>query len=320
MHRLADGIWILRLPLPYPMTPVVNTFLFAEPDGYALVDCGSALPPGWDALEHALGLVGVEPDQLSLLVTTHPHSDHAGLAATVVDRTGCAYARFEGPQAQMERMRDLWVPIEERRRLAREHGVPEDVLEVWIASHVADDGRHEVVQPDRLLREHDVIPSRIGDWVVHSAVGHSASQLMLFNPGRGWLISADLVLRTQVPFFEWGHMDDPFAQHLDSLRRARALRPTLLLPGHGRPVQHVDEQIAFAIKAAEDERDRIRDLIAAGPVTLYELSRRFVTDHADLDQRQAALSIVRSVVDHLERRGEVSVPDDGAVRRVRLAR
>src|SRR5207237_948009 len=72
---------------------------------------------------------------------------------------------------------------------------------------------------------------------------------------RGWLLSADLILRTLAPFLEWGVMEDPYAVHLAALERARMLAPRLLLPGHGRPVVGVEDQLRFAVRAVEGLSD-----------------------------------------------------------------
>ena len=310
-------MWQLRLPLPYPATSRVNAYLLEQPDGFCLVDCGSSLEPGWRALEHALALAGIEAGDLTLLVTTHGHNDHAGLASAVLERTGCEYARLDAPHTMSELPRDLTVPRQARLRAASEQGLPPELLTVWTETHVAGDGKHLVAQPHRLLSVGEGLPSVVGDWTVHAAPGHNASQLMLFNGRRGWLLSADLVLRTDTPFVEWGHTPDPFADHLSSLLAARALEPSLLLPGHGRPVLGVEDQLTYALAAAEASRERILGLLSYEPQTPYELSSRLVGERADLDRRQSAFSVVLAVVDHLERAGAVaSVAGADGLRRV----
>ena len=54
----------------------VNRVLLEQDAGWCLVDCGTSVAPGWDALEHALGLAGVETRAVELLVCTHAHADH----------------------------------------------------------------------------------------------------------------------------------------------------------------------------------------------------------------------------------------------------
>jgi hydroxyacylglutathione hydrolase len=56
-----------------------NVFLVRGSDGVLLVDSGS--PGDWDALVSALAAEGLAPGDLRLVILTHAHADHAGLAA-----------------------------------------------------------------------------------------------------------------------------------------------------------------------------------------------------------------------------------------------
>ncbi len=142
--------------------------------------------------------------------------------------------------------------------------------------------------------------------------------LVLWQPARRWLISADLVLPTSFQYFEWGYLDDPYAVHLASLERAFALDPSLLLPGHGRPLHHgIDARIRYALEASLAEQEEILALVGDEPQTPFELAMRWVAADADLDMRQAHLSVVLSLLDHLAARGEVELTVEDGVRRAR---
>ena len=88
VSELDDGLWCLRLPLPYAPMPAVNAYLLTLPDGLCLVDCGTSLDPAWEALERAFELAGERIEDVRLLVCTHLHADHAGLAAALGGTNG----------------------------------------------------------------------------------------------------------------------------------------------------------------------------------------------------------------------------------------
>lgn len=319
-YRLDEGFWHLRVPLAYAHAPSVNAYLLEQDDGYLLVDCGSSLSPGWAGLEGALAATGVSPGDISLLLTTHHHSDHAGLASEVIARTGCAYAHLDAPPTLTEPLRELDRPVEERRRLALEQGIPAWLTDLWISNHVGGDGATPVPAGDRLLRDGDVLSTRAGDWTVLAAPGHCASQLVLHHPAKGRVISADVVLRVTLPYVEWRHTPDSFGEHLRSIERVRALDPSVLFPGHGRPVDDAEREVAYAHDAATAVRDRVVTLLADGPVTPYELVSRFAGGGANFDYLQLAMSTVLSVLEHLERAGTVvSRAGDDGVRVVEAA-
>src|SRR5919197_4982044 len=87
--RVVPGIWRLRLPLPWPGVPHVNAFALDSGDGIVLVDTGIYEDRALDELGRALDQAGKRVEDVRLLVCTHAHTDHYGLAATIVERAGC---------------------------------------------------------------------------------------------------------------------------------------------------------------------------------------------------------------------------------------
>jgi glyoxylase-like metal-dependent hydrolase (beta-lactamase superfamily II) len=82
--RLADGVWRL------PTTPgdMVNSFVFAEPDGsLTLVDTGLR-GSGPRRIAAGLAALGKQPADVHRILLTHAHPDHAGGAARLQRLTG----------------------------------------------------------------------------------------------------------------------------------------------------------------------------------------------------------------------------------------
>jgi len=317
--ELAEGLWCLRLPLPYLPTPSVNVYLLALDDGYCLVDCGTSLEPGWEALEHGLELAGARPQDIRRLVCTHLHADHAGLAATIVARTGCTLLRGLGPHTVDDLLRDPVISLAQRREAARREGVPEEVVDRWVDTHLADDVHHERARADRLLADGDVLETRAGRWRVVTIPGHSPTQIALVEERGRWAITADLAYDVTAPFLEYGWTLDPYGEHLASIARIAALEPRALLPGHGRPVEHGAARLTAAGRAA---KALATDAVAAldCPRTAYELTARAVPDPEENNRRQSMLSTSLCVLEHLEARGKVASErgDDGVRRFNRL--
>lgn len=315
-ERLDDGIWGLRLPLPYPAPSSVNAYLLAMADGFALVDCGSSLEPGWEALEHAVRQAGADLADVHLLVCTHLHADHAGLAATVIERSGCQLMRGLGPDTVDDALRDPVVPLEQRRAAGLREGIPPADIDVWVDAHIADDVRHDRVQASRLLVGDDVLASRTGRWRVIPARGHSPSQIALFEERRRWLISADLAYATPEPFIEYGWTLDPLAEHMASLERALRLEPSLLLPGHGRPVADAQDRLTAALGFARALPPWVASALSERARSAYDVVGELLGIAVGNDRRQSMMSITLSVLEHLERSGRAisTVPDDGVRR------
>ena len=170
-ERVMDGIIRLRLPLPYSPSAMVNAFLLERAGGgWYLVDCGTSIAPGWSALERALGLAGVETSAIELLVCTHAHADHYGLASEVMERSGCPLALAAGPTASAEVLRDTIVPLEHRLALAQRAGVPQEIA-LAAVSHPGDDGLHPRPAPDLVLDEGLELETLAGRWRVVPGAG-----------------------------------------------------------------------------------------------------------------------------------------------------
>jgi glyoxylase-like metal-dependent hydrolase (beta-lactamase superfamily II) len=302
--EVADGLWCLRLPLRFIAPRSVNAYLIPLSDGYCLVDCGTSLEPGWSALEYALDLAGAAPEQLRLLVCTHLHADHAGLAAQVIARTGCEFARGAGPETSDHLLRDPHVPLAERRRLGLREGIPEAELDEWVDPAPEDDLDYPHATPDRVLAAGDEIDSSTGAWTVVPAPGHSPTQILLHNRSQRWLIMADLAYDVGDPFFEYGTTPDPYAEHIASIDRALGLDVALAFPGHGRVVESPRHRLTVARTAAQASRTRVLGALTERPQSAYELALELLGPRDDPGERQSMISVVLCLGEHLEAHGQ----------------
>src|SRR3954449_13204679 len=104
---VMPGLWRLRLPMAWDGNSHANAFALDHPDGPVLLDCGSAgHPANVEALDVALGQAGWRIEDVSLLVGTHTHSDHIGIAASVVERAGCPFWMHAASDSLYDGFRD----------------------------------------------------------------------------------------------------------------------------------------------------------------------------------------------------------------------
>ena len=174
-------------------------------------------------------MAGGRLEDIRTLVLSHLHADHASLAGEFVERTGCELLRFEGPDTNIDRLREPTIDRAERARLARAHGIPEHALEAMIDMPLADDGLQPRPPADALLRAGDTVAG----WEVVPATGHSPNQLALWDGTR--VIGADAAYPGLAPYLEWGHTPDPIAEYLATLDRLEALRRPASSPATARP-------------------------------------------------------------------------------------
>ena len=90
---LVPGIW--RIPL---VGDQVNGFILRDDDGQVtLMDMG--IKPSGPKVLAALAAIGSGPSDVTRLLLTHAHPDHAGGAAHVAAATGRAFALHEADAA-----------------------------------------------------------------------------------------------------------------------------------------------------------------------------------------------------------------------------
>jgi glyoxylase-like metal-dependent hydrolase (beta-lactamase superfamily II) len=270
--RVLPGLWRLRLPLPWPGVPHVNAYAIASGSGVVLVDTGLYEPGAMRQLERALDQAGLRPEHVRLLVCTHAHSDHYGLAAPILEAAGCELWMHPNHSHVTGAAGDPDLMLERRLEVARHSGVPPDALARY------EDARRgqgiavaEVVLPDRDLGPGVEVESDLGTWRVHETPGHAPSHVVLHQPERGLLLSGDHILGRVSLYYDYGYTPDPAGEFLGSLDVVEGLDVKLVLPGHGRPVRDARALVAANRREVTGRVERVRAAIADGPRTPFEL-------------------------------------------------
>jgi glyoxylase-like metal-dependent hydrolase (beta-lactamase superfamily II) len=171
--RLAENVWRI------PTTPFdgVNSFAFADDDGQVtLVDTGLRRAPA--RIVAGLAAIGRHPSDVTRILLTHAHADHAGGAAGLSARTGGQVAvhaddvpfarRGSGPGADTSRTGG---------RLATRL----QALMTFPPVEVAEE-----------LRDGQILPVAGGLRMVHTP-GHTPGHVSLLHPASGVLVTGDCI-------------------------------------------------------------------------------------------------------------------------------
>jgi len=312
-HQILPGLWQLRLPLAWEGIPHVNAFAVALDDGIMLVDCGSAGDPSdQDALSVALEKAGCSLAEVRVLVATHTHSDHVGLAAWVIEESGCEFLMHPASAHFYDAARDPERIEAARERRARREGVPAQLLSHYRDVREETEGMLAPVEPDRHLVDGVRLGSDLGAWDVLETPGHAPSHVCLVQRERGIGIVGDLVSRAFAPYFDYGYSADPVGEFLASLDRMDGVDGIrTALPGHGRPLTDLGDVIEAHRIGVRSRLDLARSAVGAGPTGAYEISGRMFG--APPSDEAAVWRMAETVcyLAHLRRAGEV-VRDEAA--------
>lgn len=323
----APGVFRLVLPLPWPGLERVNAFLLADGASSTLVDCGMYLPDeedgGWPELVAALGATGHGPGDVTRLVITHPHIDHYGLAARVVQETGCELWMHEASDHELDVYRDPSAAIDRLRQLLTDHGVGRDELDELTAF---EDWRRfvsGVVEPTHPLHGGEAFRAGERDWEIVYMPGHSASHVCVWTGADRILISGDHMLPTITPhidFERWGE-EDPLGAFLESLAKIEKLDPALVLPGHGAPFEEGAERARVIARHHDRRLGSILQVVRREPHTADEVTDEIFGDALLNFQKRLALGEALAHLAYLRKHGEVErIKDDSAFRYVKKSR
>jgi glyoxylase-like metal-dependent hydrolase (beta-lactamase superfamily II) len=310
----AAGIHRLAIPTPF-MVGRVNAYLI-EDSPLTLVDSGPNSAKALDELEQALAARGHAIEDIELLVITHQHMDHFGLASILARRSGAEVAaldRLAPYLASYGQETDLDDKFAEGLMLR--HGIPPEVVSALEAVSAGFRAWGSAVEVTRPLAPGSELELRDRTLRVLHRPGHSPSDTVFLDEQRSILLAADhliahissnpLIARPLgvEPDYR-GPRPQALITYMASLEQTRAMDLSLVLPGHGRPItDHVsliDERFRLHARRAQ----KIHRLIASEPRTAHEIAQELWGNVA-VTQAYLTLSEVLGHVDLLLRDGLV---------------
>jgi len=327
---LAADAGIHRLAIPTPfMVGRVNAYLI-EDSPLTLVDSGPNSAKALDELEQALAGHGHAVEDIELLVITHQHMDHFGLASILARRSGAEVAaldRLAPFLASYGHQTDLEDRFAERLMLR--HGIPPEIVTALRAVSAGFRAWGSAVEVTRPLADGSALELRDRTLRVLHRPGHSPSDTVFVDESRAMMLAADHLIAhissnplLARPLDADEEYSEPRPQalitYMESLEKTRAMELSLVLPGHGRPITDhaalVDERFRMHARRAE----KMLRLIASGPRTAHEIAQEMWGNVA-VTQAYLTLSEVLGHVDLLLRDGAVVEEEREGVVRFRAA-
>ncbi|MGH3118829.1 MAG: MBL fold metallo-hydrolase, partial [Gaiellales bacterium] len=204
----APGVFRLVLPLPFPGLHRVNAYLLKDDADATLIDCGINDPSeehdhGWDDLAAALAACDTQPTDVKRLVITHPHIDHYGMAARLVETTGCELWMHRHSDSELEMYRDPDSAIRKLRELLAGHIASAEELDELTAFEDWRPFISGVVEANRWLDGGEAFIAAGRTWYIVHVPGHSPGHICVWNPERRILVSGDHLLPEITPHIDF---------------------------------------------------------------------------------------------------------------------
>ncbi len=162
-------------------------------------------------------------------------------------------------------------------------------------------------QVDQALHGGMTIEIDGGRLEAYDTPGHSPGHVSLLEPESGTLIAGDLVSGhgTVGIFPPHGKMSEYFA----SLRLAKALKPTAVIPGHGPILTDPDGLFDQYIERRSKREQEIREVVESGPTTIDQMVEQLYPDVVPHFRRAAGATVLAHLI-KLESEGVVQCDGD----------
>jgi glyoxylase-like metal-dependent hydrolase (beta-lactamase superfamily II) len=328
--QIAAAAGVHQLPIPTPFqVGRVNAYLI-EDSPLTLVDSGPNSAKALDELEQSLAGLGHRIEDIELLIITHQHLDHFGLAAILARRSGAQVAALDRLAPLLARY-GVETDLDDRfaEAMMLRHGIPPEIVTALRSVSASFRGWGAAVEVTRPLADGSDIELEGRTLRVLHRPGHSPSDTVFLDEERSMLLAADhliahissnpLLARPLDSHEEYtGPRPQALITYLDSLALTREMDLEVVLPGHGRSISDhaalIDERFRLHTRRAE----KIAGLIAESPKTAHEIAQELWGNVA-VTQAYLTLSEVLGHVDLLLRDGRVVEVESGGVVRFERA-
>jgi glyoxylase-like metal-dependent hydrolase (beta-lactamase superfamily II) len=294
---------VTAIPLPLPHIGSVNAWLLrGEP--LTLLDAGPSNEEALSALEVGLRRAGVRLADIELVLATHHHLDHVGLAGAVKRASGASIAVLASVAdyaADYHRNVDHDRAFSERLMAA--HGVPDAIIgddDLWDFVRANGAG----FAADVRLAEGDRIRAGGRDLEVLARPGHSPTDTLFVDARERLAFVGDHLLagissNTEISPVGAGDggRPQPRTEYLRNLQLTAALQVDTLLTGHGAPVKTAPALVELRLAEHRRRAARIAAILMREPQSAYRIAEQLWPPRT---VRQQPLLVVWEVLGHLE--------------------
>jgi glyoxylase-like metal-dependent hydrolase (beta-lactamase superfamily II) len=295
---------IVAIPLPLAHVGSVNAWLLPG-DPVTLVDTGPREERALAALEAGLRREGLRLEDIELLLATHHHLDHVGLAATIQRRSGARVAVLDRTADYAGRYS---AEVEEDRRFARalmaHHGVPDqvvdDIEDFWDYIRATT----EDFRADVRLADGDRVRAGGRSLRVVARPGHSTTDTLFVDERDAIAFAGDHLLAAissnteiRAPDRAQDGRARSRLRYLDSLERTQAMPLAGLLTGHGAPVTDHARLVDARLHDHRRRCERILAVLEHRRQTAFEIAGGLWPERTVMQQ---PLLVVWEVIGNLE--------------------
>ena len=238
------------------------------------------------------------------IIITHPHVDHIGGSEALAQIAEKPHTVFKGGDKIIRDFVGYLLEVRKEQLKLLSLGNT-DVLREFLDSYFPVNQHYRDVNICRVVEEGEEIRmGKVTLKVIHTP-GHEANHMALYHKPSGTLFSGDLIMDNAQ--FMYAPLTSSVRDYENSLRKVLRLKPRLIVPSHGEPIENPTEHLNKCLENVQRIKGRILNtLMERGEITHFQLVESLF-NAADPMGVGFLAAVVLSYLDYLEEEGKVVV-------------
>lgn len=252
-------IYLIKVPLSTKPLTSVNSYVIKTPEKNLIVDTGLAMPECLKALQTGLHDLNIDLSKTELFIT-HLHSDHAGLAFSLLKENATVYmspADFHilTRMAQKTYMEEIY-------QGCLHEGFSQKEINLFQQSIYPGKWIPEQIGTVSLVMDQTKIQIGTYEFTCIQTPGHTPGHTCLYLEKEKLMFLGDHILFDISPSITfWPEVKDSLGDFLNSLRKIRQMEITTALLGHQKSRPDLDQRIDDLIQHHEARLKQIHFVI-----------------------------------------------------------
>ncbi len=280
MKGKHQKIHSIELPVPFPVK-TTNVYVVDE-EPITLIDTGVKTDMSLQVLKDSLRRLGYGIEDIRRILITHGHLDHYGQAKRISALSGAEVS------IHVEDYRMIQSLAQFRRQVASvlmQNGTPRDSVDTIVNYMESAQQWAEPLDDVHFINEGDEIFFQ--DMVLRPihCPGHSPGLICFYLEGESILFSGDHLLKDispnpiVKPLQKGGDpRNTSLNEYLHSIRKIEDLEVSLVLPGHGGPIQDFKNLLENILRHHEQRLEQVLSVLSGGEKTAYDISKALFPD------------------------------------------
>lgn len=281
-EEIIPDVFRIKIPLPGLELEHLNSYLILGENRKILIDIGMN-KGSFDKLSEELRQVDLSVSDLTDVLITHFHVDHAGLISSF-KTAGSKDLRVFINSKELEILKNIQSDPDKyfrsQLKFGSDNGIPDEIIRdlEGIFSGFKDIFSHERVFESVKSLGEEIVTSQ-HKLEVLSTPGHSPGHTCFYEPVSEILFAGDHLLRTTTPnVTQTGEDEEPLADFLKSLEKIEDLNVSLVLPGHGDPFENYLSRVAELMNHYRERLKETESALREDGLTAYEVASKLNWD------------------------------------------